>query len=78
LPAHEWRRRVRYCSPEPAWWSDTPRGSFPVNAPTAKLERLLQSLDLDPRLLDRPIAVLSTGERQRLALVRALLDEPPV
>lgn len=78
LPAHEWRRRVRYCSAEPAWWSDTPRGSFPVNAPTAKLARLLQSLDLDPSLLDRPIAVLSTGERQRLALVRALLDEPPV
>jgi UDP-glucose/iron transport system ATP-binding protein len=28
--------------------------------------------------LDQPVAELSTGERQRLALVRALADDPPV
>jgi ABC-type Mn2+/Zn2+ transport system ATPase subunit len=27
-------------------------------------------------LLDRPLAAMSTGERQRMALVRALIDEP--
>ncbi|MFA5901230.1 MAG: ABC transporter ATP-binding protein [Hyphomicrobium sp.] len=77
MPAHEWRRNVRYCAAEPAWWTDTPRGCLPPTNP-ARTERLVRSLDLDLSLLDRPIAVLSTGERQRLALIRGLLDEPKV
>jgi ABC-type sulfate/molybdate transport systems ATPase subunit len=75
MPGPEWRRRVRYCGAEPAWWTDTARAVFP---PATRLERLLHSLGLEPGLLDRPIAVLSTGERQRLALARALIDEPKV
>jgi len=74
----QWRRLVRYCAAEPAWWTDTPRGGLPPKASAEKLNRLLVSLDLDAGALDRPVAVLSTGERQRLALVRALLDEPKV
>jgi ABC-type multidrug transport system ATPase subunit len=75
LPAPEWRRRVRYVSAEPAWWAATPRRHFPA---TARLDRLLAALALDPALLDRPIAELSTGERQRLGLIRAVADEPRV
>ena len=77
MPAHVWRRRVRYCAAEPAWWAHTPRACLPA-PPPPRLDRLMQALDLDPALLDRPIATLSTGERQRLALVRALLDDPKV
>ncbi len=75
LPGPEWRRRVRYASAEPAWWGPIAREHFPVSA---KLDRLLSALALEPAILDRPIAELSTGERQRLGLVRAIADEPRV
>jgi UDP-glucose/iron transport system ATP-binding protein len=51
MPAHAWRRRVRYCAAEPAWWTDTPRGCLPASN-RARLDRLMQSLDLDASLLD--------------------------
>ena len=77
-----WRRSVRYCAAEPAWWTATPRSSLPAESETggrkARLSRLLTSLGLTPHNLDQPISTLSTGERQRLALVRALADEPKV
>ncbi len=75
LPGPEWRRRVRYASAEPAWWGAIAREHFPVSA---KLDRLLSALALEPAILDRPIAELSTGERQRLGLIRAMADEPRV
>ncbi|HEY7598909.1 MAG TPA: ATP-binding cassette domain-containing protein, partial [Candidatus Limnocylindrales bacterium] len=75
LTGPAWRRRVRYASAEPAWWEATARGHFRA---TAKLDRLMSALALDPALLDRPIAELSTGERQRFGLIRALADDPQV
>ena len=75
LPGPEWRRRVRYASAEPAWWGASAREHFPA---VAKLDRLLSAVGLDRDLLDRPISQLSTGERQRLGLVRAIADEPRV
>ena len=86
ITASAWRRQVRYCSAEAAWWTPTPRGSFSAVAFASKditgrgsrLHRLMGALEISPALLDQPIATLSTGERQRLALVRALCDEPKV
>ena len=71
----QWRRMVRYASAEPAWWAGTAGEHFP---PGAKIDRLLPALGLDPDQLRYPIADLSTGERQRLGLIRALADEPRV
>jgi ABC-type iron transport system FetAB ATPase subunit len=74
-----WRRLVRYVAAEPAWWSDAPRGSMASDEAAARrLARLLPALGLETGLIDRPIAQCSTGERQRLALTRALLDGPRV
>jgi ABC-type iron transport system FetAB ATPase subunit len=71
----EWRRHIRYASAEPAWWAATGREHFPQGA---RLGRLLSAVALDADHLDRPIVELSTGERQRLGLIRALADEPRV
>lgn len=80
VPAPEWRRRVRYASAEPAWWTETPREAFALNNAEAndKLTRLLSAISIKPELIDRPVMELSTGERQRLALARALMDSPPI
>jgi UDP-glucose/iron transport system ATP-binding protein len=79
VPAPAWRRLVRYVSSEPGWWTETARESFPRDpAAISALSRLMTNLNLAPELLDKPISVLSTGERQRLALVRSLIDTPPV
>ena len=80
MRAPKWRRKVRYASAEPAWWTDTARpallaGSDPLNG---RAERLLSQMALDPKIVDKPLSSLSTGERHRLAFARAILDEPRV
>ena len=75
MAATRWRRQVRYFAAEPGWWADTPRPHF---ANADQLTDQLAALALDPGQLDQPIASLSTGERQRLALLRGLEDEPKV
>ncbi|RED51583.1 ABC transporter ATP-binding protein [Aestuariispira insulae] len=71
--APKWREQVGYLAAEPGWWLETARPHFknPVEVPLAKLH-------LDKDILDRPLLHLSTGERQRLALLRAMEPEPSV
>lgn len=76
----DWRRRIRYAATEPAWWTDTAGETLLSQAPanSDKIMRLLAGVGLEKKHLAMPVAELSTGERQRLALVRALIDEPRV
>lgn len=79
IPGPRWRSLVRYVAAEPGWWSETPRGTFPRDAvDTERLERQLANVGLTTEHLDRDISQLSTGERSRLAFVRALQGEPKV
>jgi putative ABC transport system ATP-binding protein len=71
----EWRRRVGYLPAEPGWWADTVGAHFSNWAEGAEVTRKLGLPD-DARTW--PIARLSTGERLRLALVRALMVQPQV
>ncbi len=74
-PAPEWRRRVSYFAAESGWWEDTVAAHF-ADAEAAR--RLLPALGLGPQALNWRVDHLSTGERQRLALVRLLIQSPPV
>lgn len=75
VPAPEWRRRVAYVPAEPGWWADTPAAHFTDwDAATPLAEALLLPGDIG----EAPVTRLSTGERQRLALMRALMGNPRV
>src|SRR5205823_12784073 len=77
ITAPEWRRKVTYVSAESGWWADTVIEHFARNK-RSEVARLAARLGLHADLLDASITRLSTGEKQRLALVRALLQCPPV
>jgi ABC-type iron transport system FetAB ATPase subunit len=71
VEAPEWRRRVGLLLAESQWWRDLVGGH---------LEQLvgdwLGRLGFGPEVLEWPVARLSTGERQRLALLRLLSNRP--
>jgi putative ABC transport system ATP-binding protein len=77
LPAPAWRRRVVYSAAEPGWWSESIQDHFHGGA-MEFARTMAPRLGLAPGLLDGPVVRLSTGERQRLALIRALALASPV
>jgi len=67
----EWRRCVAMLPAESRWWHDTVAPHF------AEVEMSrLALLGFDADVLDWEVTRLSTGERQRLALVRSLCNRP--
>jgi ABC-type iron transport system FetAB ATPase subunit len=73
--APAWRRQVMYVPAESGWWSEHVADHF---TDVAAARALAPRIDLKPELFDGPVLRLSTGEKQRLALIRALLLAPPV
>jgi ABC-type iron transport system FetAB ATPase subunit len=73
LSGPAWRRRVALLPAESAWWSERVGDHF------AGLDSaLLARLKLPPEAADWEVGRLSSGERQRLALLRLLSIEPEV
>jgi putative ABC transport system ATP-binding protein len=71
----EWRRLIGYVPAEPGWWTDTVGEHFGEwDAALA----LVSDLGLREAAKAWPITRLSTGERLRLALVRALMVRPRI
>ncbi len=78
----DWRRRVGLLPAESCWWA----GSVGEHLPRARTAAATTPLILDwlarlgfaSDVLSWSISRLSTGERQRLALVRLLAQEPEV
>jgi putative ABC transport system ATP-binding protein len=71
----EWRRLVGYVPAEPGWWADTVGEHF--GGWTAALG-FVRDLGFPEAAKAWPITRLSTGERLRLAFVRALMMRPKV
>ncbi|QFT31330.1 Arginine transport ATP-binding protein ArtM [Labrenzia sp. THAF82] len=72
--APDWRRKVAYVPAESGWWSERVADHF---QPTPDLVKQLASVGLE-EASGWEVSRLSTGERQRLALVRALQIDPEI
>ena len=74
-PAPLWRRTVIYLAAESGWWSERVSEHF---TDTDAAQPFLAALGLPADCFSWPITRLSSGEKQRLALVRALTQKPRV
>ena len=72
MPASEWRKLVALVPAESGWWADRVGEHFPAKSDAAGL---IAKLGLAGSL-EWEVGRLSTGERQRLALARALCRRP--
>ena len=73
MRGYEWRRLVVYCQAEAGWWDDHVAPHF---TDLQAAQALMPALGLPPEKLDALVQELSTGERQRLGLLRALMQSP--
>lgn len=74
MPASAWRKRVAYLPAESQWWFDEVRAHFAA----AQDEAEVLALGLDAEVLAWPVSRLSSGEKQRLGLLRTLANRPAV
>ncbi len=73
LPPQQWRRRVAFLPAESRWWAATVAEHFAV----VDAEQL-RRLGFDEDVADWRVERLSSGEKQRLALLRLLANRPEV
>lgn len=73
MSAPAWRRQVAYVAAESGWWLPKVAGHFP---PATDFAALFATLGIPAEATTWPVSRLSTGERQRLALLRALARDP--
>lgn len=69
----EWRRQVALLPPDSRWWAATVGEHF-----RRVCSRQLALLGFEPDVMNWEVERLSSGERQRLALLRLLANDPRV
>lgn len=72
FPADRWRHLVTYLPAESHWWTDAVQDHFISKNPD------YPSLGLPEKIGDWQVSRLSSGEKQRLALLRAVDHDPKV
>lgn len=75
-PPWQWRRLVGLLPAESSWWLARVGDHFPGQG--ADLYQDLATMGLTANILATPTHRLSSGERQRLSLLRLLLNRPEV
>ncbi len=73
LPAPRWRQQVGLLAAESEWWYDDVGAHF-----TRVDKALLSALGFEPDVMGWQISRLSTGEKQRLAILRLLVQQPRI
>ena len=73
MPATEWRARVALLAAESGWWAERVGEHF-----TAMDNGMLQALGFNEDCMGWTVERLSSGEKQRLALLRLLSMQPEV
>ncbi|MEA3292680.1 MAG: ATP-binding cassette domain-containing protein [Pseudomonadota bacterium] len=71
VAAPSWRRRIGYLTAESCWWSERVGDHF-----TRPDREQAVELGLPGEVFDWRVSRLSSGEKQRLALLRLLQQEP--
>jgi len=78
FPAPLWRSRVTMVPAESFWWYDIVGDHFSTEFDTEFLKEKLAAVGFDKDVLNWQISRLSTGEKQRLALIRGVCNTPSV
>lgn len=73
FPAPRWRQQVSMLAAESEWWFDDVGAHFVEEHPSA-----LSALGFQPDVMGWQVSRLSTGEKQRLAILRLLAHQPRV
>ncbi len=77
IDAHRWRKQVALLSAETHWWFDTVDAHF-LPETLSSLNPSLSSLGFSEEALGWNVTHLSSGEKQRLGLLRLLQNQPDV
>lgn len=74
IEAPDWRRKIQLVPAESLWWHNTVREHFqhPI------CQKQLSQLSLDSDIEQQAVNQLSTGQKQRLAILRSLEKKPRV
>ena len=81
IPAPQWRQKVCLLPADSQWWFDDVGAHFSDLLTTHSANETcpyLEPLGFDQKVMGWQISRLSSGEKQRLALARALMNRPAV
>ncbi|HIJ21321.1 MAG: ATP-binding cassette domain-containing protein [Gammaproteobacteria bacterium] len=77
-PPNQWRKAVAYCAAESQWWGDLVTHHFPSEHDPAHLSLWFEMGGFTSDVLNWSVDRLSSGEKQRLSIIRQLVRQPEV